>query len=145
MFGIIGAIIYGIAYTIGWSRDEQQEQYIRKKFKEANIPYYYDKKGRQRWTCNGKKRTPQEILKDYEDERRRNEIEANKQIEKKALEGFKKSYDLYVIHKENLSFEQYVYLHMSPSHLKYETFRKIKESISNERIKEIKNNPTKYS
>lgn len=144
MLGIFGAIIYGIAATIGWCQDERQEQYDRKSSKERNLPYYYDKRGRQRWTATGRKRTAQEIYKEYEDRVNENEKRRKKIQEQKFLNDYKRKYDLFVIHKDNLSFEEFVAVHLPSNLLEYETFRKIKKNVSEERIREIEKNPIKY-
>ena len=144
MFGIFGTVIYGVAYIIGWSKDEQLERYAKQDSKNKNIEYYYDKRGNRRWTATGRKQTPQEILKCFETIREKHEIEKKDAIEQYCLDSFRKKYDLYIIHKERISFEEYVAFFMSPNHLKYKAFRKIKSSVPEERLREIESNQAYY-
>ena len=137
MFGLIGLLINGITYTVGWIRDEQQEQHSRQSSKERGLDWYYDKHGRQRWTSTGRKRTPQEILKEYEDNSRRHEIESKKAIANKLLALYRKRYNLYA-RKEKITFEEYVACRIQPDDLKYDEIRKIVENVPKKRVKEIK-------
>ena len=137
MLGLIGLLINGIAYTVGWMSEEQREQRSRQSSKEKGLDWYYDKNNRQRWTSTGRKRTPQEILKEYEDNSRRHEIESKRAIENMLLDSYKKDYDLYA-KKEKITFEEYVACHLDPSFLKYDKIRKMVESVPEERIREIK-------
>lgn len=144
MFGVFGSIIYGIAYVIGWSQDERIEQHTRQDSRNKNIDYYYDKRGRRRWTTTGKKQTPQEILKNLETIQEKREAEKRDAMEQYCLDSFRKKYDLYIIHKDRISFEEYVAFLMSPNHLKYKIFREIKNNVSEERLREIRSNQAYY-
>ena len=144
MFGIIGAVIYGIAYSIGWFQEEQREHNNRQGSKKYGLSYYYDKKGKQRWTPNGRKRTAQEIHQERINKEKQTDTNAKKVLEQKLLNKFKERYDLCVIHKENISFEEYIAAYVQPFELEYNEFKRIKNSVSEERIKEIRENPIKY-
>jgi len=144
MFGIIGTAIFGIAYAIGWSTDEQREQHNRKDSLDKGLDFYVDKQGKQRWTKTGKKRTAQEILREKEELRKKHEVESKKQVEKELLKDYRRMYDSYVIHKDKLSFEEFVVTRMAPQLLNYEAFKRMKENVSEERIKEIQSNPIIY-
>ena len=137
MFGLISLLINGIAYTVGWAKDEQREQHSRQSSKERGLDWYYDKNGRQRWTSTGRKRTPQEILKEYEDRNKRHEIEKNIALGNTIIESYRKNYDLYA-KKERITFEEYVACRVHPSFLEYDKIRKIVENVPEERVKEIK-------
>lgn len=151
MFGLLGTILYGTISLISWSQDEHLEQKARQSSQKYGLPYYVDKHGKQRWTATGRKRTPEEIWQSQVDFNRRQAAQREKvfadkkkQDELDALKRFREKYELFVIHKDNLSFEEFVALHMSPIHLKYDSFKKIKESVSEERLKEIKSNHIKF-
>ena len=152
MFGIVRMIMYGIAYTIGWSQDEQMEQYARKSSKERGLSFYYDKKGRQRWTSTGKKRTAQEIYQEKINEANKRDFETKKQMEllrKKHLQEIindtRKNYDLYVIHKDRVSFDEYLGTSLpSKIYEDYEELNIIRNSIPEEKKKKMKENPVYY-
>lgn len=151
MFGLLGAALYGVVAFIGWSKDEQAEQKARQGSRKSGLPYYVDKHGRQRWTATGRRRTPEEIWQSQvEFDRRQAEqrekvfADKKKQDELDALKRFREKYELYVIHKDNLSYEEFVALHMSDLHLKYPEFKRIKESVPEARLKEIRSNPIKF-
>lgn len=145
MFGIIGTVIYGIAYSIGWVRDEELEQENKRRSTKYNLPYYYDKKGRQRWTATGRKRTAQEIFNEMETDRNLRGKRSSKAIAQKLLEKTRDNYS-HNIHKDRLTFEEYVaadyYLRSVAD--KYEDIKQIIDSVPEERVKEIQDNITHY-
>lgn len=145
MFGIIGTIIYGIAYSIGWTRDEDLEQENKRKSAKYNLPYYYDKKGRQRWTSTGRKRTAQEIFNEMENDRITQEKRFKKIMAQKLLDKTRESYS-HNPKKDRLSFEEYVaadyYLRSVAD--EYEDIKVIIDSVPEERVKEIQSNRTRY-
>lgn len=138
MFGIFGMAIYSIAYIIGWSTDEQREQKSRLQSKERDLPFYIDKKGKKRWVSTGKRYTSQEIYQEHINIKERNK----RAIERKLLESYKRDYELDV-KRDIITFEEFVATHFYPQLAEYETFCKIKESVSEERIREIKETPPK--
>lgn len=151
MLEILGVLLFGASTICEWSKDEQAEHRVRQSAQRHNVSYYVDKYGRQRWTSTGRKRTAEEIWQcQVEFDRKQTEqrekvlAEKIKQDEFDTLKRFREKYELFVIHKDNLSFEEFVVLHMSPIHLKYESFRKMKENVSEERLKEIKSNLFKF-
>lgn len=152
MFGIVGMIMYGIAYTIGWSKDEQMEQHERKSSKEKGLSFYYDKKGRQRWTTTKKKRTAQEIYQEKINDANKRDSETKKQIEllrKKHLQQIindtRKNYELFVIHKDRISFDEYLGTSLpSKIYEEYEELNIIRKNIPEEKKKKIRENPVYY-
>ena len=141
MFGIIGTAIWGIAYVIGWSKDEQQEQHNRKHSKQLNISYYVDKNGRQRWTNTGKKRTAQEILNEKNERVKLNVEERKKNKLRNIIEKSRNNYNMYVIHKDRVSFEEYLSISLPEKYYdEYEELRKIRDSVSEEKRENMRRN-----
>lgn len=145
MLGIIKTVVSGIAYTIYWVKDEQQEQRARNHSVQLGLPYYIDKRGRRRWTQTGKKQNPQEILKEKNDKlyKRKNNLK-NVQLDH-IIKKAKRDYELYIIHKDRLSFEEYLATSL-PNNF-YDEFielREIKNNIPKERINQIINNRIFY-
>lgn len=152
MFGLIGNIIYGVAYTIGWAKDEKNEQHARQHAKSIGLSYYIDKRGRRRWASTGRKQTPQEILNENTKSLKKR-IQDKKQFEidkkKKDLDFIiqmaKKDYDLCIIHKDRLSFEEYLGTRLPSSFYdKHEELRIYRDIIPKEKLDKINSNHIHY-
>lgn len=139
MFGGLLVLLTGAYWTKEWCKDEQVEQQARKSSKEHNLPYYFDKYGRVRNTYTGRKMSGRELyeMKMAEDKRRAEE--AHKYMQEKALERMRKDYDMFVVFKDKITFEEYVALR-SPAIFfeKYEKFAEIKKNVPQERIDELR-------
>lgn len=145
MFGGLIPIITGLFCIHKWGIDERNEQQDRENSRKNDLPYYYDKYGKMRWVSNKKKMTYQEILDMNMTNSQTREQEKEDFLEKSALDRMKRNYDMFVIHKDNISFEEYVAVYSPSVFFKnYKAFARIKNSVSQERIDEIRKKPIKF-
>lgn len=87
MFGMIGALIFGVVYAGAWMADEDREQTARREAKKTrNYPYYWDKNGKLRHADTGKKYGTADALREIE--RQKSEREERRKKEEKKYWGF---------------------------------------------------------
>lgn len=147
MFGLIGTAIYGIAYAVGWSIDEQREQKSRKLASQFKNPTYRDKWGNERYTSTGKKKK----ISDYQEElhndieKMRSELAEETQIKETQIKNFvNKKQKEYVQHNIkqlwDLSLEEYI-IASEPIPQKwkpeYNYYMSLLNKIGDERVHEI--------
>lgn len=145
MLATLGSLIFGAAAIYEWGKDEQAEHRARKSAQQYNVSYYVDKMGRQRWTSNGRKRTAQEIYQEGKERLERQEAEREQALLNEILERAKNDYDLFVIHKDRVSFEEYIAVKLPTRYYeRFEELDKIRQSVPEEKKEKMKTNPLYY-